>query len=118
MLWRKAYETAQLALDDLDIPIGLPEDCAYLCGRLSRWSEMLLWEKLLQDSGMPIWFGVEADASMAQAVIPRSRLERVLLISNAGDEVIAVAVRNGQPKLALQGQATESALDLFLEALS
>lgn len=117
MLWRKAYETETVPISEIEIPIGLPDDCVYIFGPLARWSEMVLWEKLLLEKGAAIWFGIRADAQTAQAVIPRSRLERVLLIDGSLDEVIAVVVRDGQGVLAMRGQATESALDRFMEAM-
>lgn len=118
MVWRKPYETESVPLDSIDLPLGLPDDCAFLVGPLSRWSELLVWEKLLAEKGAPVWFGVEADAAMAQAVIPRSRLERVLLVEGIPDEVLSVVIHDGLPVLALRGKATESALDRFLEAMS
>lgn len=114
MLWRREYETGFVPVEEIELPLGLPEDGAFVMGPLSKWSDMVIWERLI---GVPVWFGVKADAAMAQAVIPPSKLERVLLMSDAGDEVVAVAVREGLAVLAFKGKATESALDLFLEAM-
>lgn len=117
MLWREPYETSEVSADQVELPVGLPDECAYIVGPLEKWAEMTLWERLVADKGAPVWFGVRADAAMARAVIPGSRLARVLLVENTGDEVVAVVVHGGVPSFALRGKATESALDQFLEAM-
>ena len=117
MLWRKAYETESVPVEGIELPIGLPDDCAFLMGPLNRWSEMMVWERLVAEKGSPVWFGIQADAAMAQAVIPRSRLDRVLLMDGVADEVLAVVIHDGQAVLAMRGKATESALDRFMEAM-
>jgi hypothetical protein len=117
MVWRQPYEPREIATDGLDLPPGLPDECVYVMGSLSDWADMSLWERLVADSGWPVWYGVCADAGMAQAVIPRSRLDRVILVMEMLEEPIAVVVREGVPVYALAGKSTEGALDKVMEKM-
>ncbi len=117
MVWRQPFESRPIAPESVEVPLGIPDDCVVLIGPLAGWNEMMLWERLVAESGREVWFAVQADARMAQAVIPRSRLDRVLLVTESGAEVRAVGVRNGIAVVAFEGKATEAALDQFMEAM-
>lgn len=117
MVWRQPFESREIDARSIELPLGIPDDCVVLTGPLAGWNEMALWERLVSDSGLDVWFGIQADARMVQAVVPRSRLDRVLLYPEAGDGVRAIGVRNGGAVVAFEGKATEEALDRFMEAI-
>lgn len=117
MLWHQPYEPKEIATEGLELPPGLPDECVYVMCSLSDWADVSLWERLVADSGWPVWYGVCADAEMARAVIPRSRLDRVILTMEMAEEPVAVVVRGGVPVYALAGKSTEGALDKFMEKM-